>query len=589
MNLFAACGLVKPDRVVGRIHGERRSKFASIGKIGVLTIMFFASSGRRGEAITQVANSHRPSAAERQYLSVNGQNHMRDLVNSATLSDLRWPRFENFRIEVAEFYDSFGWSLPWVRNSRPTSQALGLITVLKGADLQGLQPDDYDGPYWDAHLSVFQQSRRPSEWELSRFDVALTVSVIRYISDLHLGRVNPHVFHFEFDPQGNALDLSEFVRQRLVDSQDLSADIQTVEPPFPAYRRTIDALRHYLELVRHDDGQSLPMPQRSVKIGDAYMGMPRLVKVLSALGDLPAGGGTSGLIFNSTLAEAVKHFQKRHGLEVNGTLDLPTVRELNVPLGRRILQLELTLERWRWLPHRFVQPPVVINIPEFRLHTDDEQFHWVLSMKVVVGRAYRHQTPVFASELKAVIFRPYWNVPISIQRAELLPQIDKNPSYLVTHSYEIVDRNGNTVAANDAGQEELRSGKLAIRQKPGPENALGLIKFDFPNAHDVYMHGTPATELFSRSRRDFSHGCIRVEDPVALAAWVLREKPGWTTERIRSVMYGEKTIRVDLDKPIPVVVVYGTAVVMEDGEIRFFNDIYGQDVALERALGPHHP
>ncbi len=231
----------------------------------------------------------------------------------------------------------------------------------------------------------------------------------------------------------------------------------------------------------------------------------------------------------------------------------------------------------------------MINIPEFLLHADDEQFHWVLSMKVVVGRAYHHQTPVFASELKSVIFRPYWNVPISIQRAELLPRIAQNPLYLSEHSYEIVDTEGNVIALSDANKKELRSGKLTVRQKPGPDNALGLIKFDFPNVHDVYMHGTPATELFSRSRRDFSHGCLRIEDPVALAMWALRDKSEWTAERIHSVIYGEETIRVNLDKPIPVLIVYGTAVVMEDGEARFFDDIYGQDAELERALAQRHP
>ena len=590
MNLFGSGELAKIGRIIEISHGPKRDDYASIRKIAVVVaVVLFASAARRGEAIPSAAGSHRVNEAEHQLLSAEGQNKLQNLVHSATLSDLRWPRFENHRTEVTEFYDSFAWSLPWVRESKPTPQALAIITVLRAADLQGLRPDDYDGPYWGAHLLVFQQSREPSEWELSRFDVALTVSAMRYISDLHLGRVNPLLFHFEFDPQGNALDLSEFVRQRLVDSQDLSADIQTVEPPFPAYRRTIDALRKYMELINHDDGQALPTPQEPVRIGETYLGIPHLVKLLQAFGDLPMSGNVPGLIFSPLLSEAVRHFQERHGLDVNGTLDLPTVRELNVPLGRRVLQLQLTLERWRWLPHKFERPPIVINIPEFRLHTDDRQFHWVLSMKVVVGRAYHHQTPVFASELKAVILRPYWNVPISIQRAELLPHVNKDPSYLAKHSYEIVDRNGNVVPSDSANKEDLRSGRLAIRQKPGPANALGLIKFDFPNAHDVYMHGTPVTELFSRSRRDFSHGCIRVEDPVELAAWVLQDKPEWTTEQIRSAIHGDKTIRVSLDKPIPVVIVYGTAVVMEDGEVRFFDDIYGQDAALERVLAQSHP
>ena len=588
MNL---CGTWQPliiGKIVKSVRGERSSDFAYAGKIALLTFMLFASSasGSRG---VPVAGFCRANEAARQSLSPDSQSKLRALTDSAILSDLRWPRFDKYRIEVTEFYTSFSWSLPWVTDSKPTPQALAIIAVLRTAEFQGLRPDDYDGPYWDSHLSVFHQSRQPSESELVRFDVALTVSTMRYVSDLHLGRVNPRLVHFEFDLQGKTVDLSEFIRQRLVYSQDPSIDLATVEPPFPAYRRTIEALRNYLELARHDDGQPLAMPQRSVTIGKPYAGMPKLVKLLHALGDLPPTGSTEEETFNPVIAEAVKRFQRRHGLDVNSILDPPTVRELNVPLARRVLQLELTLERWRWLPHKFVQPPVVINIPEFRLHTDDEQFHWVLSMKVVVGRAYRHQTPVFASELKAVIFRPYWNVPISIQRAELLPHIATNPSYLVTHSYEIVDRNGNAVAATKAATQELLSGKLAIRQKPGPENALGLIKFDFPNAHDVYMHGTPATELFSRSRRDFSHGCIRVEDPIALAAWVLQGNPGWTLERIRSAMNGDKTVRVNLDRPIPVVIVYGTAVVMEDGEVRFFDDIYGLDAALERVLAESHP
>jgi murein L,D-transpeptidase YcbB/YkuD len=264
-----------------------------------------------------------------------------------------------------------------------------------------------------------------------------------------------------------------------------------------------------------------------------------------------------------------------------------TVKDLNTPLSHRVAQLQLTLERWRWLPHQFQRPPIIVNIPEFRLRAVDEQYHWVLFMKVVVGRAYRHRTPVFAANIKSVIFRPYWNVPLSIVRAELLPHIEKDPAYLAKNSYEVVDSAGTVVGQGTVSEQikrQLRSGKLGIRQTPGPNNALGLLKFDFPNPHDVYMHGTPAMELFSRSRRDFSHGCIRVEDPVALAAWLLRGNPEWNTDHIRAATLAETTFRVDLERPIPVLIVYGTAVVMEDGEVHLFRDIYGQDAALEQAL-----
>lgn len=197
---------------------------------------------------------------------------------------------------------------------------------------------------------------------------------------------------------------------------------------------------------------------------------------------------------------------------------------------------------------------------------------------------------MFAANIKSVIFRPYWNVPLSIVRAELLPHIEKDPAYLAKNSYEIVN-GAETVADQGSLSEQIkgqvRSGKLGIRQIPGPTNALGLLKFHFPNPYDVYMHGTPAMELFSRSRRDFSHGCIRVEDPIALAAWLLRDKPEWTADHIRAATLAEKTFRVDLEHPIPVLIVYGTAVVMENGEVDFFRDIYHQDTALEQALISH--
>ena len=421
--------------------------------LALTSLVLLAYVADVGNAIKPATISGSASTPEHQRLTPDGQSRLRALVNSATLPDLRWPNFERYRTEVTQFYDSFG-SLAWVQDSKPTPQARAIITILKGADLEGLRPEDYDGPNWNAHLAVFQQPLQPSEWDLIRFDVAITVSTMRYLSDLHLGRVNPRLFHFEFDTQGNAIALSDFLQQKLVDSPDVLAEIQSVEPPFPAYRRTINALRNYLELAQHDDGPSLPPPQKPVRPGDSYVGMPRLVELLQILGDL-APGASAEVIYSPALAEAVRHFQRRHGLDVNGLLDVPTMRELNVPPARRILQLQLTLERWRWVPHQFDRPPIVINIPEFRLHTDDEQYHWLQSMKVVVGRAYRHQTPVFASEVKSVIFRPYWNVPLSIQRAELLPHIEQNPSYLAEHSYEIVDRNGNVVTGNNASKEEL--------------------------------------------------------------------------------------------------------------------------------------
>jgi murein L,D-transpeptidase YcbB/YkuD len=209
-----------------------------------------------------------------------------------------------------------------------------------------------------------------------------------------------------------------------------------------------------------------------------------------------------------------------------------------------------------------------------------------------VGEAFRNETPVFAKDMKYITFRPYWNVPLSIQRRELVPKILKDRDYLAKNGYEVTDNRGGVVSTgtvSDETLEGLRRGLGLVRQTPGPLNSLGLVVFMFPNEFDVYLHGTPAPELFSRSRRDFSHGCIRVEYPEKLAVWALHEEPGWDESHILSAMRGSETIHVNLNHPIPVLVFYTTAVIAEDGMVKFLQDIYGHDAAMERVLTKGYP
>jgi L,D-transpeptidase YcbB len=554
----------------------------------VLMLVFLPPGGATG-AVKEGRLGPTAASSVPQSLSETGKTQLNAILDAAELADLRWSSFGTYRIDVRKFYDAFNASLPWTRESRPRSQAVAMIQLLKDAENEGLNPEDYDGPRWDGRISTLQQPDPAPESELVRFDVALTVSAMRYISDLHLGRVNPRRFHFELDIDHTNVDLSEFLQQQVVDASDVGSVIAAVEPPFPIYQRTLHALRTYVDLARRDDGEFLPVPRKAIKPGDAYSGLPRLCRLLVLLGDLPEKEKdvSSSTLYQGALVKAVTRFQQRHGLDANGLIDAQTLKDLNTPLSQRVAQFQLTLERLRWLPHQFQRPRIIVNIPEFRLRAVDERYHWALFMRVVVGKAYRHQTPVFTSEIKSLIFRPNWIVPLSIVRAEMLPHIEQDPAYLAKNSYEIVDNMGTVVGSSTVSEEmkhQLRSGKLGIRQTPGPNNALGLLKFDFPNQHDVYMHGTPAMELFSRSRRDFSHGCIRVEDPVALAAWLLQDQPEWTADHIRAATLGEETFRVDLKQPVPVLIVYGTAVTMEDGEVHFFRDIYGQDAALEQDL-----
>jgi len=520
------------------------------------------------------------------------QDELRVLASQGFLSELRWPDYSDYRVQVQKFYELAGYAPAWIQNLKPTPQALAMMNIFGEAGSKGLDPADYDSPLWSGRI---EKLRSGSPADMARFDLALTVSVMRYISDLHLGRVNPRYFHFGFDVEHNQYDLSRFVRERVVNSPDLESALATVEPPFDGYRRTEKALQRYLQLAQQDDGEHLPIPKRPVAVGDRYLGMQRLQRLLCLLGDLqPAACGMNASdVYTSSIADGVRHFQGRHDLEPTGRLDQATIHELDVPLSDRVSQLQLTLERWRWLPHEFSQPPIVVNIPEFRLRAYDQNERIALAMNVIVGRAYRRQTPVFAKDMKFVIFRPYWNVPFDIQRSEIVPSVERDRYYLSKKNYEVVTHGAEVVTNGPISDEilqQLRDGTLEIRQRPGPDNALGLVKLMFPNEYDVYLHSTPSPELFARPRRDFSHGCIRVEDPVDLTTWALRNNPGWDKARVEAAMQtGQDNYEVKLSEPIPVLILYATAVVDDDDQVHFFDDIYGHDAKLKQTLAKGYP
>ena len=354
------------------------------------------------------------------------------------------------------------------------------------------------------------------------------------------------------------------------------------------YRLTESALDRYRVLAAEDDGAILPSIPKPVEPGQHYAGVPRLIRLLRLLGDLPTGTSLPDSdLYDSDLVTAIKRFQTRHGLEPDGRIGKETLAQLNTPLAFRVRQLELALERWRKLPYDPSRPAIVLNLPEFRLRAFGPGHDPELEMKIVIGRAKKLRTPLLSSQVDTIIFRPYWNVPPSIQRNELIGDIQRDPSYISKNDFELVNRQDAVVAqdtVSDTLFAQLRTGKLRLRQRPGPKNALGLVKFVFPNEYDVYMHDTPAKSLFGRARRDFSHGCIRLEKAGDLAEWVLREESGWPRDRIDAAMQGTETFSVKLKHAIPVATMYVTAVVLENGQVHFFDDIYGEDAALEEKI-----
>lgn len=481
----------------------------------------------------------------------------------------------------------------WVARGRATPQATALLGILATASSFGLQTSDYGiEALMTAHNAL--QDTEPG------FDALLSRAAIRLVTHLHYGRIDPRTAGFELQGSRNDLDVVSAVAG-LTSAASVADSLAAVEPQFYHYRLLKAALAHY-RLLAADPGLSqLPgIGHRALQIGDRYGGEPALRRLLLALGDLSAPAqlappAADAMRLDAALSDALKRFQSRHGLPGDGALNAATYRALTTPLARRVQQIELTLERWRWLP-AFDTPPIIVNIPEFRLFafsSTEDRVAGIQQMSVIVGQTYpRTRTPVFVGDMRYVIFRPYWNVPRSILLHEMLPKIQANPEYLQRNKLEIVRGEGDDATAMRPTPDviaALRAGQLRLRQQPGEDNALGLVKFMFPNSHNVYLHSTPAHQLFAQSRRAFSHGCIRVSDPMALAAYVLRNASGgWDAQKIDAAMRGANSSRIELLKPIRVMILYATAQATEAGPVEFFADIYGHDRKLAQLLALAH-
>jgi L,D-transpeptidase YcbB len=364
--------------------------------------------------------------------AVAGQ--LRTIAAAGTLSDLAAPNFPDYRQQVQALYKAVNYSPVWLRDGQPTPQALAVIAALEASRQKGLTPEDYDASRWTGRLLGLKNTPGDAV-RVAHFDAALAVCAMRYISDVHIGRVNPKHFKLGFDVAQKSYDLPQFLLQEVLMAGNVAQVLHDAEPPYFFYQRTEAALDHYLVLAEKENRVPLPEVQKTVAPGDAYSGSEALAQRLQLLGDLPTGSvnATPG-IYGGPMVDAVKHFQGRHGLTPDGQLGKDTLRQLNVPLSSRIDQLDDALERWRWLPVNFSPLPVLVNVPEFVLRVFNPDHSIAMRMNVIVGKALRHATPVFAQDMKYIVLRPYWNVPLSITRAEIIPSLEKDGGYLARKS-----------------------------------------------------------------------------------------------------------------------------------------------------------
>ena len=489
----------------------------------------------------------------------------------------------------------------WFRGTQLTRPAAALLGEMRAAEARGLDSEDYGGNAFAR--TIAELSSRADGTRIRELDQAFTVRAARFIGDLHFGRVTPKAAGHDLEVPHARLDLAT-VLSALAATGDTQAVLDDYEPGLRHYTLLKSALQTYRELALEPGLTELPpLPRRSVKPGEDYAGMAALRRLLVAVGDLPAitpVAATDESILDSATALALARFQQRHGLAADGALGAATHAALTRPLRDRVRQIELSLERARWLPPRLDSPPIIVNIPQFKLfafYTAQDREDAMLAMNVIVGKTFpSSNTPVFAADMRYVVLRPYWDVPASILRQEFLPKIRANPAWIARNDFEIVagqGDDGRIIAASADSIADLARGALRLRQKPGPDNALGLAKFMFPNRHNVYLHSTPAQSLFAQSRRAFSHGCVRVEDPTALAEYVLRNEPAWTRDTIlaaqRDGAAGGRPVRINLAQPIRVMILYATAIATESGQVLFFEDLYRHDTRLVKLLDRRRP
>lgn len=484
-------------------------------------------------------------------------------------------------------------TLSWFRDGQPTAAAREAVALLAAAATDGLDPTDYNASTLHAALAASGKSTGAPQTELEQ---SLTVAMQRFLLDIRCGRIDPLVIDENFTTNTNDwLDPDRLLREAL-SAQQVAPAVAAARPPLAQYERLREALARY-RMLENDPTwlQRLPplpgpsLPGRKLEPGQPWAGVTQLMQRLERLGDLASGTPVPPRYEGAAVA-GVQAFQQRHGLTPDGVIGKGTLDALEVTPGSRARQIELALERLRWTPHP--ERAVIVNVPEFVVRgydARDGRSAERVAMNIIVGNAAKTQTPIFDATMRYIEFSPYWNVPPSIARGETIPKLRRDPAYFEQQGFEFVSRDGQLIGhLSEANIAAVRSGQMRIRQRPGTKNALGDIKFVFPNADNIYLHHTPTPKLFKRDRRDFSHGCIRVEQPVELAKFILASQPEWDEERIVQAMTRGKSATLQLNEPLSVVIAYRT-VSVSDGKVHFFADLYGRDARLRDALAARKP
>lgn len=480
--------------------------------------------------------------------------------------------------QVSKLYESREYNLIWSDGKRYNEKAHDLLTAIQNARKLGLNPSNYDLGI----IKYFLETTIDDPTILGKSDITLTHAYVKLTNHIN-NKYAANDLSGEYALFTNDLFLTN------VENNEIEPDAEQsiAETPLinqDPYSRLLNALEKYRSLS--DSFEPIILQKKSLTIGDTS---PEIIKTkirLFELGDYK-NIDVSSEVFDETLALAISDFQYRHGLETDGVLGRRTVREINKSAKKRVAQLEVNLERAKQISELGSNRYILVNVPEYRLYVI-ENGRTIYQTRVVVGKK-KHKTPVLTSEISEFVLNPYWNIPASITNNEIIPKLQEDPEYLSKNNMRVISRlNNQNVFVDpkilDWTTIDTKSAALRIRQDPGKRNALGRVKFIFPNNHRVYLHDTPSRNLFARNSRAFSHGCVRVENPFEFAKVLISNSETWTDEKLDYFAKRDKTKTIKLDHPIPIHITYMTAWADEEGVINFRPDIYKRDSQIANNL-----
>lgn len=524
----------------------------------------------------------------RNYLSDPAAYMIRSRVTSiGASSQVAGDRLQRAAL-VAKFYEDTNYAPAWSSEKGLQAKTRIFLEILRESDRRGLRPEDYHLETIESLVAESEAARGTSSLE-SRVDLELLLTDAFFLFGGHLygGRVNPGAIYPDWYnlPPREGSDEGIFAALR---SGNLEKALRGLEPPDPRYQKLQEGMEDYRRIASRGGWHTIPAGEK-LRAGERDWRIVPLRRRLALSGDLERASSDDSNLFDVELERAVRRFQARHGLYVDGVLGAATVEELNVPVEKRIRQITLNMERLRWLPRQLGDRYIFVNVAGFHLDVVEDGGP-VMNMRIIVGKDEEEQrTFIFAGKMTYLEINPYWNVPESIATNELIPRAKKNPRYLASQGIRILD--GWREDSREIRPEDIRwdtvdpeAFRYRFRQDPGPKNPLGRIKFMFPNEFSVYLHDTPMRQLFERTKRDFSHGCIRIERPIDLAVYLLRDYSDWSRDDILKAQNSRQRQVVTLPEPVPVYIYYLTAWADHGGVLHFRRDVYHGDKMLEQAL-----